>query len=259
MSFNISPFNRQVYGEYQGQTERDIYKEINPSFQTKRIVTKLAEYTGQTKRIVVKIAEYTGQTLRNIYKEAEYIAQTLRNVTKIATFEGQTLRNVWKVVEYIAQTNRLVYKITMFLGQSLRNVWKEDTFLGQTLRRAGTPIMRLINLQGSMIEAVTENQDFTVWAGNDDEIIFTFDVEIPEHYFATWALARNEASEKIIEKTLGEGIRIDGNKVIVKLDPTDTKELWGNFYHELESRDGVLEYISTTSLGTCTIKHTLIS
>jgi len=259
MDFNRSNFNNKVYGDYAGQTERNVYKLILNKFQTKRILTVAAEFIVQTKRIVTHISTYTGQALRHVRKLTEFSGQTFRKVIKIAAFDGQTFRKVVKMAEYQAQTNRIVYLFVNPLYQTLRKVWKEDTFLGQTLRKAGIPIMRIINLQGSLIEPVVENQDFTVWAGNDDEIIFTFDVDIPEHYFATWALARNEAAQKLITKTLGNGVRVDGKNVIIKLDPEDTKDLWGEFYHELESRDGVLEYIKTTSIGYCTIKHTLIS
>ena len=108
------------------------------------------------------------------------------------------------------------------------------------------------------------NQNFEMWKGDDFKLVFS--IEGVEDVIGTtikWAASLSEySSEKSIEKSTDNGeseIEIDGAKVIVKLNSSDTQDMDPRtYYHELELVDEEGR-ISTLAVGEMRLKSTLIS
>ncbi len=87
-------------------------------------------------------------------------------------------------------------------------------------------------------------QGFTMWKGDDKIIQFTIeDATDITGFSATWNVSVDVNSTKLITKTSGGGgITFDGNKVLIALAGSETKDdvtslPEGQYYHELELVD----------------------
>lgn len=107
--------------------------------------------------------------------------------------------------------------------------------------------------------------DFTMFAGDTKILEVTINDADGDAVNITgteirWQLAKNvKAAEPLIAKAIGAGITIiDGptGRFDVAVDPDDTLELKGSYYHEAEVDDGGV--ISTVMTGKATIKPALI-
>jgi hypothetical protein len=59
-----------------------------------------------------------------------------------------------------------------------------------------------------------------------------------------WVLKRDVSSPAIVQKTLGAGVSITDiatGKILIFLEPTDTQNLSGNYYHIAKLTDGLGE------------------
>jgi hypothetical protein len=111
------------------------------------------------------------------------------------------------------------------------------------------------------------DQDFAMQSGDSKVLSFTV---LDENDVAVditgntikWRLAKSSRSSVLLAKaTGGSGISITDavNGVFqVTLDPTDTDNFAGQYYHEAELTD-LFSNISTISTGTATIRRDLIS
>ena len=106
-----------------------------------------------------------------------------------------------------------------------------------------------------------QNQDFTIWSGDDKVITVTVydnDDVIVDITAATitWQLSQNVNSAALITKTVGSGIALSdptNGQFTVTLDPADTASLSGRYYHEAEITDSSGN-VNTGLVGHATIK-----
>lgn len=108
-----------------------------------------------------------------------------------------------------------------------------------------------------------ENQDFSMYSGDDHEITFTITNAAGSPQSLTGATAIKWQVPGFIEKTLDDGISLvdvddtdDGVKVV--LVPADTADMKGKYNHELEAVD-VSNKKSTLATGVLTVKEDLIT
>jgi hypothetical protein len=106
--------------------------------------------------------------------------------------------------------------------------------------------------------------DFTMFSGDSkvlqtsltDDTNAVVDITGAE---ITWQLSRKVTSPAILTKTVGSGITITNpanGQFEVAIDPVDTADLKGDYYHEIEMvLNGV---VSTVLTGTVTIQPDLI-
>lgn len=106
--------------------------------------------------------------------------------------------------------------------------------------------------------------DFTMFAGDTKVLQITLtdsanvivDVSTAS---IIWALSRKATSTALLTKEVGTGVTITdgpGGKFEVAIDPVDTADLKGDYYHEIEVEMGGV--VSTVTSGTITIQPDLI-
>ncbi len=111
---------------------------------------------------------------------------------------------------------------------------------------------------------MSDSQNFEMHQGNDKSIeVSVVDndgdaVDVSTATGAQYELAKNQSSVVKVTKTLGAGISVSGSMVTVVLDDTDTEDLAGNYYHELEVIDAA-GYIHTALHGWVDIKKTRVA
>jgi hypothetical protein len=104
------------------------------------------------------------------------------------------------------------------------------------------------------------NQNFTMFSG--DSLTIVIPVKKGDGTLLSlggctikWALKEKDISPvPILLKTTESGISTATGEVSIKLDPADTSELAGTFYHECEITDP-LGNVSTVSAGYAAIQH----
>ena len=107
-------------------------------------------------------------------------------------------------------------------------------------------------------------QNFIMWKGDDKTIQFTIDDATDVSGFtAKWHMAVDVNSTKLITKQSGgSGITFDGNKVLVSIAGSETKDTVtaipeGLYYHELELIDAQAKK-SIAATGVIDLKKTLV-
>lgn len=107
-------------------------------------------------------------------------------------------------------------------------------------------------------------QNFTMWKGDDRIIQFTIeDATDVSGFIAKWHMAVDVNSPKLITKQSGgNGITFDGNKVLVVVNGSETKDSVtaipeGLYYHELEMIDAQNKKAIASS-GVIDLKKTLV-
>ena len=111
---------------------------------------------------------------------------------------------------------------------------------------------------------MSDAQNFEMHQGNDKSLVVSVvdndgdPVDVSTATGAQYELAKNQSSAVKITKTLGAGISVSGSTATVVLDDTDTEDLSGSYYHELELTDAA-GYIHTAFHGWVTIKKTRVA
>lgn len=112
-----------------------------------------------------------------------------------------------------------------------------------------------------------ENQNFTMWSGDDKTLEVTVvdengSVQDITGMTIDWHLARKVTTSALVQKaTGGSGIVIsDGSAGVfqITLSAADTDDLSGKYYHEAQVTDSSGN-ISTVTVGTITINRDLIT
>jgi hypothetical protein len=98
-------------------------------------------------------------------------------------------------------------------------------------------------------------QNGTMFAGDSQEIVIFIDAE-PESLVGSsfvWALMTRNEWSILVTKSFGQGATLSESTITIKLDPDETEELAGAYYHEAELTDSNGN-VSTILTGTITIK-----
>lgn len=76
-----------------------------------------------------------------------------------------------------------------------------------------------------------------------------------------WVAKRVTSTTRFLEKTVGDGITVDdaaGGLLTISLDPEETEDVSGDYYHELEVIDSAGD-IGTVLRGTMTVVRALVT
>lgn len=105
------------------------------------------------------------------------------------------------------------------------------------------------------IDMTKTGQDISMFAGDTKILIVTIDEPINlEGASLKWGLRKNKnTKENLIVKDMTQGIAIDQETISITLDPVDTQDMSGDFYHEMELTD-LFGNVSTLFVGKAKIE-----
>lgn len=105
-------------------------------------------------------------------------------------------------------------------------------------------------------------QNFEMWAGDTKNLVVTITGSDSAGYSlasasVTWILEETPGSGSLIRKHIsgsssGSGITISTSTLTIDLDPSDTVNLSGTYYHEAEATD-ISDQVATLFVGTAKI------
>jgi hypothetical protein len=76
-----------------------------------------------------------------------------------------------------------------------------------------------------------------------------------------WVAKKVTSTTRLLEKTIGSGITVTnaaGGQLTVEIDPEDTDDVVGDYYHEMEIIDSAGD-IGTVLRGTMTVARALVT
>ncbi|WP_026694072.1 hypothetical protein [Peribacillus kribbensis] len=206
---------------------QEVFKTVNNLLSLRQEISRSVNISLQTKQVVSKVLLQHFTTLQSMYINR--------------TFDYALLQEIDSEIKQFYRSIRLMGKRKMYVYLS--------------------GILKLhVRLKGGLGMTAT-NQSFTMMAG--DSLILTVSVtdENGQPLSLTGASVKWVAKKRVnslendILKTSDNGVSITGSELKIKLDPTDTKDLSGTYYHECELTDSVGN-VSTIFKGYVTVEKT---
>lgn len=166
----------------------------------------------------------------------------------------------------------VVYEDKSISHDLFQKIYKENKNQFDTKQAFLKPIISIVHLQGKRdltvhlkggVEVTAENQNFKMYTGDTKYIYLSVEDGTLDLNGVTvkWILKNGvkNAPEITIFKTNGQGVTIDlnANMILIKLDPSDSIDLLGKYYHEAELTDA-LGNISTIMVGEIEFKKSCI-
>jgi hypothetical protein len=100
------------------------------------------------------------------------------------------------------------------------------------------------------IDLTYTDQDFSIYSGDTKNLMIEIEgvSDLGGASLVWGARKKQKTTENQILKTSGSGIDINGQEILIKLNPGDTEGLTGDYFHELQLTDGVGN-VSTVLVG----------
>lgn len=107
-------------------------------------------------------------------------------------------------------------------------------------------------------------QNVTMYSGDSKTLTISIvdsdgaAIDVSTAAAVVYAIADSSRGPALVTKTLADGVSVAGSTVTVTLEPDDTEDLAGVYYHELQITDDV-GHVDTAMSGTITVRRDLVT
>lgn len=224
-------------GSVTTNTVQQIYKSKNAVLPLTQQINVARQLVLNLKQTIFKASSSLVGLTQEVWKQGTATTNTVQWIYKASYKELSLTQQICAPVEllldlrqemYKGKTGNLNFYIIISMGALIiGNLYVEADFSLDLTVKGGVDVTAL-------------DQNISIFAGDTKFINFTIDgMPSLSGVIIKWGVRNNcHSTTNVLLKTTNFGIEIDDLAIKITLDPIDTEELSGTYYHEAELTDG---------------------